>query len=89
MVSCFFIISFKFVCFDREINALHVGNVDKVLVYFENDRSILFIFVFISSFLFFIYLRGEWPNASNSVRLVTEVNLGRVRSNSGWVTSEA
>ena len=33
--------------------------------------------------------RGEWPGGLNSFRQVTEVKLGRVRSNSGWVTSEA
>ena len=34
-------------------------------------------------------LRGEWPSGLYSLRQVTEVKLGRVRSNSGWVTSEA
>ena len=34
-------------------------------------------------------LRGEWPSGLYSPRQVTEVKLGRVRSNSGWVTSEA
>ena len=34
-------------------------------------------------------MRGEWPNGLYSLRQVTEVKLGRVRSNSGWVTSEA
>ena len=34
-------------------------------------------------------LRGEWPSGLNSFRQVTEVKLGRVRSDSGWVTSEA
>ena len=33
--------------------------------------------------------RGEWPSGLNSFRQVTQVKLGRVRSNSGWVTSEA
>ena len=33
-------------------------------------------------------LRGEWPSGLNSLRQVTEVKLGRVRSDSGWVTSE-
>ena len=33
--------------------------------------------------------RGEWPSGLYSLRQVTEVKLGRVRSNSGWVTSEA
>ena len=32
---------------------------------------------------------GEWPSGLNSSRQVTEVKLGRVRSNSGWVTLEA
>ena len=32
--------------------------------------------------------RGEWPSGLYSLRQVTEVKLGRVRSNSGWVTSE-
>ena len=36
-----------------------------------------------------IYLsRGEWPSGLYSLRLVTEVKLGRVRSDFGWVTSE-
>ena len=34
-------------------------------------------------------LRGEWPSGLYSLRQVTEVKLGGVRSNSGWVTSEA
>ena len=34
-------------------------------------------------------MRGEWPSGLNSFRQVTEVKLGRVTSNSGWVTSEA
>ena len=34
-------------------------------------------------------LRGEWLSGSYSLRQVTEVKVGRVRSNSGWVTSEA
>ena len=33
--------------------------------------------------------RGEWPSGLYSLRQVTEVKLGRVRSDSGWVTSEA
>ena len=32
---------------------------------------------------------GEWPSGLYSLRQVTEVNLGRVSFNSGWVTSEA
>ena len=31
---------------------------------------------------------GEWPSGITSLRQVTEVKLGRVRSDSGWVTSE-
>ena len=31
--------------------------------------------------------RGEWPSGLNSVRQVTEVKLGRVRSDSGLVTT--
>ena len=34
-------------------------------------------------------LRGEWPSQLYSLCQVTEVKLGRDRSNSGWVTSEA
>ena len=34
-------------------------------------------------------LREEWTSGSYILRQVTEVKLGRVRSNSGWVTSEA
>ena len=33
--------------------------------------------------------RGEWPSGLYSLRQVTEVKLGRVRSDSGWVTTEA
>ena len=29
-----------------------------------------------------------WPNGFYSFRQVTEIKLGRVRSDSGWVTSE-
>ena len=31
----------------------------------------------------------EWPSGLYSLRQVTEVKLGRVRSDFGWVTSEA
>ena len=34
-------------------------------------------------------LRGEWPSGLYSLRQVTEVKLGQVRSDSGWVTTEA
>ena len=34
------------------------------------------------------YWRGEWPSGLYSLRQVTEVKLGRVRSDFGWVTSE-
>ena len=34
-------------------------------------------------------MRGEWPSGLNSFRQVNDVKLGRVKSNSGWVTSEA
>ena len=34
-------------------------------------------------------LRGEWPSGLYSLRQVTKVKLGRVRSNFGWVTPEA
>ena len=34
-------------------------------------------------------LRGESPNGLYSLRQVTEVKLGRVRSDSGWVNLEA
>ena len=34
-------------------------------------------------------LRGEWPSGLYSPRQVTEIKLGRMRSNSGWVTPEA
>ena len=33
-------------------------------------------------------LRGECPSGLYSLRQVTEVKLGQVRSNSGWETSE-
>ena len=33
--------------------------------------------------------RGEWLSGLYSLRQVTEVKLGRVRSDFGWVTSEA
>ena len=32
---------------------------------------------------------GEWPSGLSKFSQVTEVKLGRVRSNCGWVTSEA
>ena len=32
---------------------------------------------------------GAWPSGLYSLRQVTEVKLGGVRSDSGWVTSEA
>ena len=35
-----------------------------------------------------INMRGEWPSGLYSLRQVTEVKLGRVRSDFGWVTSE-
>ena len=35
-----------------------------------------------------VALRGEWPSGSYSVCQVTEVKLGRVRSQSRWMTSE-
>ena len=34
-------------------------------------------------------MRGEWPSGLYSLRQVAEVKLGRVRSDFGWVTSEA
>ena len=34
-------------------------------------------------------LRGEWPSGLCSLRQVTEVMLGRLRSDFAWVTSEA
>ena len=34
-------------------------------------------------------LRGEWPSGLYSLCQVTEVKLGRVKSDFGWVTSEA
>ena len=34
-------------------------------------------------------LRDEWPSGLETFSHVTEVKLGRVWSNSGWVTSEA
>ena len=36
-----------------------------------------------------IILRGEWPSGLYSLRQVTAVKLGRVRSDFGWVTPEA
>ena len=33
--------------------------------------------------------RGEWPSGLYSFRQVTEVKLGRVRSDFGWMTSVA
>ena len=35
-----------------------------------------------------VHLRGEWPSGLYSLRQVTEVKLGRVRSDFEWVTSE-
>ena len=31
----------------------------------------------------------EWPSGLYNLRQVTEVKLGRVRSDSGWVTTKA
>ena len=36
-----------------------------------------------------IALRGEWPSGLYSLRQVTEIKLGRVRSDFEWATSEA
>ena len=33
-------------------------------------------------------MRDEWPSGLYSLRQVTEVKLGRVRSDSRWVTTE-
>ena len=66
-------------------------------------QNILFSFVFVnlhyqerlhllkeSAFcLHCIHTRGEWPSGLYSLRQVTEVKLGRVRSDFRWVTSEA
>ena len=38
--------------------------------------------------IFSITGRGEWPSGLYSLRQVTEVKLGRVRSDFGWVTSK-
>ena len=35
------------------------------------------------------HLRGEWLSGLNSLRQVTELKLGGMTSNSGYVTSEA
>ena len=40
-------------------------------------------------FCLYCYLQGEWPSGLYSVRQVTEVKLGRVRSDFGWMTDEA
>ena len=37
----------------------------------------------------FRILRGEWPSGLYSLRQVTDVKLGRVGSDSGWMTTEA
>ena len=49
---------------------------------FEMTLKIMFIVLLNFSW-------GEWPSGLDSFRQVTEVKLGRVSSNSGWVTSEA
>ena len=46
-------------------------------------------FFFLPSFLLSSSIRGEWPSGLYSLRQVTEVKLGRVRSDFGWVTTEA
>ena len=43
----------------------------------------------LQSLPYYITAWGEWPSGSHSFCQVTEVKLGRVRSNSGWVTSGA
>ena len=35
-----------------------------------------------------LYTKCEWPSGLYILRQVTEVKLGRVRSDSGWVTTE-
>ena len=34
------------------------------------------------------FVRGEWPSGSYNLRQVTEARLGRVMSNSGWVSPD-
>ena len=34
-------------------------------------------------------IESEWPSGLYSLRQVTEVKLGRARSDFGWVTTEA
>ena len=48
-----------------------------------------YVYMYVYIKLCICMLRGEWPSGLNSLRQVTEVKLGRVRSKSGWVTSEA
>ena len=36
----------------------------------------------------YFYMLGEWPSGLHSLRQLTKVKLGRVRSDSRWVTSE-
>ena len=45
--------------------------------------------IVITKIVIFIAMQiGEWPSGLYSLRQVTEVKLGRVRSDFGWVTSE-
>ena len=53
----------------------------------QNNVWRLLFYLFLTYFSHPIW--GEWPSGLYSLGQVTEVNLGRVRSNSGWVTSEA
>ena len=56
---------------------LPLNNVVKILMQWQNQCN-----------CDLMQLRGEWPSGLYSLRQVTEVKLGRVRSDFGWVTSE-
>ena len=66
-----------------------------IKMYKDNARSRFFCRIakrsiqIITGLDYSVTATGEWPSSLYSLRQVTEVKLGRVTSNSGWVTSEA
>ena len=64
----------------------------KMLIYHSKANLDAKIFALVKSLIFLtqkLEKLGERSSGLNSFRQVPEVKLGRVRSNSGWVTSEA
>ena len=57
--------------------------------HFEAKKAIIIIFNSLWKRETHVVQRGEWPSGLYSLRQVTEVKLGRVRSDFGWVTTDA